>query len=52
MLVDRSEWKFLHAIERRNKLKVRQVTAAGEEVERTDTASRSGESKYSRYRKG
>ena len=52
MLVDRSEWKFLHAIERRNKLKIKQVTASGEEVERTDRPQRSWwRSKYSRYRK-
>lgn len=51
MLVDRSEWKFLHAIERRNKLKIKQVTAAGEEVERTDRPQARGRSKYSRYRR-
>lgn len=52
MLMDRSEWKFLHAIESRNNLKIKQVTASGQEVERTDKPQRGGTSRYSRYRKG
>lgn len=55
MLVDPSEYKYLHAIERRNKLTIQRVAEDGQEVERTDNKRRRWrwtQSRSRRYQRG
>lgn len=41
MFVSRDEMRKLYAIERMNKFKINQITADGQQIERTDKAPRS-----------
>lgn len=52
MFVSKDEWSGLHNIEKRNKLRIKQVNQAGEEVVRRDRPQRSkNNNRYNRWRK-